>query len=184
MNETEIYVLDSIRNWVWSGYYLPEQVREMLGDILEEDVDEDAMLKAIDAEFDKKTKEEETWPPVTDCDRLDSVFAKLDKDGICACQNAGYTMSDGYSEIAEARASRGQDNYHGYCFFHGQDLERAIEGHGLTIAFGDLNDNPERTVAVGHAVRRALEEAGFETEWDGTAKTRLNVPSINWQRRY
>jgi len=184
MNETELYILDSIKQWVWSGYYLAEHVHDMLQDILEDGVDEDSMHQAIDAEFEKKAQAENTWEPVTDCDRLDGAFGKLDKMGICACQNAGYTMSDGYTEIAEALASRGKENYQGYCFFHEQDVERALQGHGLTIAFGDLNDNPDKTIAVGQTVKRVLEEAGFDIAWDGTAKTRLNIPTISWQRRY
>ncbi|MDD3482317.1 hypothetical protein [Azovibrio restrictus] len=184
MSETEIYILESIKKWVWSGYYQPDHVCEMLCDILEEDVDENVMRQAIDIEFSKKAEEEKSWPPVTDCDRLDSVFVRLDKAGICACQNAGYTMSDGYSDVAEALAYRGKENYHGYCFFHGQDIERALEGHGLSIAFGDLNDVAEKTISVGQSVKHALEEAGFEVEWNGSADSRLNVPKINWQRRY
>src|SRR4051794_32529957 len=35
------------------------------------------------------------WPEVTDCDRLDAVFASLKRRGIIALQNAGYTQSDG-----------------------------------------------------------------------------------------
>ena len=184
MNETEIYILESIKKWVWSGYYQPDHLREMLYDILEEEADENAMHQAIDAEFTRKAEEEKSWPSVTDCDRLDSVFVKLDKGGICACQNAGYTMSDGYSDVAEALAYRGKENYDGYCFFHGQDIERAIEGHGLSIAFGDLNDVLEKTLSIGRSVKLALEEAGFEVEWNGTADSRLNIPKINWQRRY
>lgn len=184
MNETEIYIVDSIKKWVWSGYYSPEDTHEMLDDILEEEADENAMREAIDAAFEKKALEEKSWPIVTDCDRLDSVFEKLDERGICACQNAGYTLSDGYADVSEALAYRGQENYHGFCFFHGQDIERALEGQGLSIAFGDLNDDTEKTVEVGHSVKQAFEEAGFDIEWDGTAETRLNVPKINWQRRY
>jgi len=183
VNDTEIYILESAKKWVWSGYYLPDEVHEMLDDILEE-VDEDAMRQAIDAEFARKAEEEKTWPSVTDCDRLDSAFIQLDKIGICACQNAGDTMSDGYSDVTEAIENRGKDNYYGYCFFHGQDIERAIEGHGLSVAFGDLNDVKGTIIGVGRTVKHALEEAGFDVEWDDTADTRLNISKINWQRRY
>lgn len=70
MSETEIYILESIRKWVWSGYYQPDHVREMLYDILEEDVDGNVMHQAIDIEFARKAEEEKSWPPVTDCDRV------------------------------------------------------------------------------------------------------------------
>lgn len=184
MNVIEIDILESIKKWVWSGYYLPNEVHEMLDDILEEEVNENTMRQAIDAEFARKVAEERVWPSVTDCDRIDYVFLQLDKSGICACQNAGYTMSDGYTDVNESILNRGKHKYHGYCFFHGQDIERAIEGHGLSIAFGDLNDVAKKMIDVGHSVKHALEEAGFEVEWDGTSNTRLNISKIKWQRRY
>jgi hypothetical protein len=181
--DTEDYIRNAIRLWVWSGYYDEDLVNEMLDDILEDDVDESAMRAAIPAEFAKKTAAERSWPKETDCDRLDRVFARLDAEGICAVQNAGYTMSDGYSDVAEAVAERGR-TYHGYVFFHGQDVERAIDGHGLTLAFGNIDDDPAKTVAIGKAVSAALAAADFATDWDGTADTRIDLPRIDWKRRY
>ena len=89
MNDTEIYILESVKKWVWSGYYLPDDVHEMLDEILEEEVDESAMRQAIDAEFARKAEEEQAWPSVTDCDRLDTVFIALDKSGICLARTRG-----------------------------------------------------------------------------------------------
>lgn len=184
MNDTEQYVLNTVKNWVWSGFYQAFEVHEMVEDILEEDVDEDAIHAAIDAEFDRKADEESTWPTITDCDRLDQAFIELDKSGICTVQNAGYTMSDGFSDVAEALADRGREKYRGFCFYHGQDLERAIEGHGLVLAFGDLNEVKEKMIQIGNDVKAQLEKAGFGVEWDGTADTRINIPKIDWKRRY
>lgn len=184
MSETEAYIREKIADWVWSGFYNRNDTRNMLFDILEGDVDANKMRAVIDQEFAKKRVAEKSWPKVTDCDRLDRAFVALDADGVCAVQNAGYTMSDGFTEIAEALHARGRKNYRGYCFYHGQDLERAIHGHGLTIAFGDLDDDEARTVAIGRVVCVALNAAGFATEWDGTAKNRIEIPRIDWKRRY
>ncbi len=181
--DSETYIRGTIRIWVWSGYYDETLVNEMLDDILEEDVDEAAMRAAITAEFGKKAAAERSWPKETDCDRLDRVFEKLDAAGICALQNAGYTMSDGYSEVAEAIASRGR-NYTGYVFFHGQDVERAVDGHGIMLAFGDVSDDTAKSIAVGRAIIAALAAASFETQWDGTADDRINIGRFDWKRRY
>jgi hypothetical protein len=181
--ETEDYIRNAIRLWVWSGYYDADLCNEMLDDIMEDNVDEGAMRAAISAEFTKKAAAERSWPKETDCDRLDRAFERLDATGICAIQNAGYTMSEGYAEVAEAIASRGR-TYTGYVFFHGQDVERAVDGHGLTLAFGDVSDDTSKTVAVGKRVAAALAEAGFKTDWDGTADTRINIDHIDWKRRY
>jgi hypothetical protein len=182
MNETEIYILNAIRKWVWSGFYSPDQVDSMIDDILEDGVDEHSLRSAIAPEFKKKATEEQKWPKETDCDRLDKAFDALHVKGICALHNAGYEMSDGYSEVAEV--VHGKDNYQGYCFYHGQDVEGAMEGHGLMIAFGHLNDDPTRTVEIGKAVSASLEAAGLEVVWDSSAESRIEIPKFQWKRRY
>jgi len=116
MTDSEDYILNSIRIWVWSGYYDEHLVNEMLEDILEDDVDPVAMRAAIADQFKRKAIAEKSWPATTDCDRIDQVFQRLDAAGICAVQNAGYTMSDGYADVTEAVAERGR-TYHGYVFF-------------------------------------------------------------------
>jgi hypothetical protein len=183
MSDAEDYIRATIRTWVWSGFYDEDLIIEMLDDILEDDVDVDAMRKSITDEFAKKAAAEKSWPRETDNDRLDRAFTSLDVSGICAVQNAGYTMSDGISDVSEAIADRGADRYHSYCFYHGQDLERAVEGHGLMLAFGDLNDDPLKGVAVGKLICAMLKSAGFVTEWDGTVDTRINIPKFDWKRR-
>jgi len=52
------------------------------------------------------------------------------------------------------------------------------------LAFGDLNDDAAKTVSVGRAVCDAMTTAGFATEWDGTADNRINIPKVDWKRRY
>jgi hypothetical protein len=62
-------------------------------------------------------------------------------------------------------------------------LERAVNGSGLLIAFGDLNEVEADMIAVGRAVVAALTKHGFKTEWDGTAKKRIDITNIDWKRR-
>jgi len=95
MSETDDYVLDCIKTWVWSGFYGPDDIQEMIGDVLERDADEAMLQAAVESELAAKAVAEKTWPRVTDCDRLDAVFAELDRGSVIALQNAGYTMSDG-----------------------------------------------------------------------------------------
>ncbi|HEY4371813.1 MAG TPA: hypothetical protein VGN52_07800 [Burkholderiales bacterium] len=189
MNENESEISEVLRYWIWSGFYGEDEVQEMLDDLLEEEAeegmqaDEDTLRDYISEEFERKADAEADWPEVTDCDRLDAVFAAMEDEGICALQNAGNTLSDGLSDVAQALHERGPEHYYGYCFYHGQDLERAIDGNGLTLAFGDLDDNPVKMVRVGEAVVAALQAAGFETVWDGTADKRIDIPKIDWKRR-
>src|SRR5579864_2150430 len=101
MNDTEEYVLGCIKKWVWSGFHSPDEVEMMMEDILEPGCDEEMLRAAILPEFRLKRDTEAGWPEVTDCDKLDRVFRELDELGICALQNAGYTQSDGHSDVTE-----------------------------------------------------------------------------------
>lgn len=101
MTDTEEYIVGCITKWVWSGFHEPVQVREMMDDILESDCDVHSLEAFLGSEFERKAAAETSWPSETDCDRLDRVFYRLHEEGICALSNAGYTMSDGHSDVAE-----------------------------------------------------------------------------------
>ncbi|KPX34310.1 MULTISPECIES: DUF6891 domain-containing protein [Pseudomonas syringae group] len=183
MNEDEKYIADSIKTWVWSGFYSAEEMNEMLEDIIEDDCDVIALKALIPRELQFKFDTERFWPQVTDCDRLDSVFYALHEAGICALSNAGYTMSDGYSEVAQAIHEAPEGHYHGYCFYHGQDVERVVEGSELMIAFGSLDDDPVHGVKVGQTVCAALKTAGFQVAWNESDEQRIEIHAMKWQRR-
>ena len=51
MSETDDYILQTIRTWVWSGFYSPDQVDEMIDDLLEDDSNETMLRAAIGPEF-------------------------------------------------------------------------------------------------------------------------------------
>ena len=183
MNETDAYILNAIKDWVWSGFYSPDEVDEMIDDILEDDADEAMLRSAVAPEFDKKAAAEASWPATTDCDRLDQAFEELNSRGVIALHNAGYTMSDGTSDVSEVLHERGRKGIKGYCFYHGQDVEGAVAGRGLVIAFGDLDDDKAKKTLVGRLVSDVLQEFGFAVEWNGDPETRLNIPALDWKRR-
>ena len=183
MTDPEAYVRECVTKWIWSGFYEADEIREMMDDILEPDCDVDELEAFLEQEFERKVAAEASWPSETDCDRLDRVFDRLHEEGICALSNAGYTMSDGRSDVAEAVGQAPKGHYHGYCFYHGQDVERAVDGHGLMIAFGNLTDDDERSLAVGHRIAEALSLAGYEVSWNGAVATRINISSLDWKRR-
>lgn len=183
MNEEEKYLADQISTWVWSGFYNHEEVNASLDDVLEGDVDESMLRALIDEEFQRKALEEKSWPEITDCDRLDDVFDDLNGAMIIALQNAGYTTSDGHDDVGAIHARQPHGTYKGYCFYHGQDLERAVAGEGLWLAFGDMKDTGVGKTAIAAAIIEALKHHGFAVEWNGSVQTRIRVPKIHWQRR-
>lgn len=181
MSEAEEQLFKALRMWVWSGFYDQQDVFDMVDRDLEPGIDRDAMIAAIRNEFRKKTVAQAGWPEITDPDRLNAAFRALDAQGICALQNAGWTQSDGYQEVRHANAAGG-GKYRGYVFFDGQDLQRAIAGQGLFLAFG-LIEAGSGDVEIGGTVQRALIDEGLTVEWDGTTKARILVPNIDWKRR-
>lgn len=183
MNDATRYILDAIQNHVWSGFDCPADVDQLIDDLLEGDADEAFLRAAVSPEFARKQAAEATWPLTTDCDRLDAAFERLNTHGIIALQNTGYEMSDGLTEVAEALHRRGREGVQGYCFYHGQDLERAVAGEGLMLAFCSLDDDETHKLEVGQRVREVLEGGGFTVQWNGDSETRLNLPGLDWKRR-
>ena len=183
MSESTEYILGLIKTHVWSGFYSEADVYRMIEDVLDEDADEALLRAAVLPEFRRKRQAEAAWPAMTDCDRLDDAFAELNGGGVIALHNTGMTMSDGRDEVGQALHERGRSGIKGYCFYHGQDLERAVNGSGLLIAFGDLDAITEQKKAIGEQVKACLERHGFEVEWDGDPEERLAIPRLDWKRR-
>jgi hypothetical protein len=183
--DAEKEVLETIHLRVWSGFYSLNDLYEVIDDELEQEegISKTKMRTAAKAELEKKYNAEKSWPKVTDNDRLTGVFAALDKRGIVCLHNAGYDMSDGHSDVDEAVAQNPKKNYWGYCFYHGQDVERAVQGMGVMLAFGDLKDNKVESLKAGNIIKEELERAGFKTAWNGTIDRRIDIPKFDWKKR-
>ena len=183
MNEVDQYIFEAIKTHVWSGFYSPAEVQRIIDDLLEDGANEDWLRAQVLPEFERKAVAETLWPPITDCDRLDAAFESLEDERILALHNAGYAMSDGHEDAAEILEESGSDKYIGYCFYHGQDVERAISGGGLLVAFDHIYGEVPEKASIGQAVRAALEAEGLVTEWNGDAEMRINLPHFDWKRR-
>jgi hypothetical protein len=176
-----------VENWIWSGYMNAVEI--------DAEIEQEAVSgAAIDVEDLKaharqvlahKREVEQEWPETTDCDRLDSAFARLREQNICALQCAGNTLREGFEAVTDHLDSDDEraDSYVGFCFFHSQDVARALEGEGLMLAFGAIDsDDDADYVAAGRVVCSALEENGLAVEWSGSPQRRIGV-KIRWQRR-
>ena len=173
---------------VRSGFYSKEDLLETICEDIDDESESDPaeVEAAIDAAWSQWIAEQESWPPETDCNRLDRVFDALNQKGVIALQNAGVTQSDGYSDVYEIyKQSPHPESVAGYCFYHAQDLERAVEGIGLFLAFGPMDSKKEETdgPAVGRIIVGELAKEGLEVKWNGTFSQRIHVPRIDWKRR-
>jgi hypothetical protein len=182
---------EDLRHWVhsfvWTGEYGADEIPWLIEDSLGvgDEVDQSWLRDVIAAEVAVKREAEQTWPSVTDCDRLDRAFQALQRQGIIALHRAGFTQSDGLEEVEDDYHEAGGEasGYSGHCFYTEQDQRRALDGSGMCIGFGHLSGDDAKGVKVGHMLRAALEAEGFSVEWNGTIGSRLFVKGFRWQRR-
>lgn len=134
--------------------------------------------------LDQVREETRTWPDITDCDRLDAAFDDLEAHGILARQNFTCCQTCGHAEmkaeIDEARADGRR--VAGYVFFHRQDTDYAVDGHGLFLAFAATVRGETAAAAIGRRVAEAVTRQGLAVSWDGSAETRVRVP-MQWKKR-
>lgn len=180
--------LTEIQSLVRGGFEDRERIVEILTEEMYApgELDANAVEQAVDAAMHAHEQAKKTWPATTDCDRLDAAFEALAQRGVIALHNAGYTQSDGYSDVREAHADAPDPGrIVGYCFYHGQDLARAVDGGGLFLAFGPMDARTEETEGprIGRLVTEALQHAGLQVQWDGTFKQRIHMADFDWMRR-
>jgi hypothetical protein len=129
-------------------------------------------------------REQATWSTPTDCDRLDAAFAALEQVGIVCRQHFSCCGSCGAYEIwgeMDAAHDTGQD-VRGYAFYHVQDTGSAVEGHGLYLNYGAVEDGEAAALAVAHEIVAALEQQGLRVHWDGQWSRRIGLV-LDWKRR-
>jgi len=124
------------RKWVhssvWTGEYdanaIPLLITDSLG--VGDKVDDDWLRDVFAAEVAAKRAAEQTWPAVTDWDRLDRAFRALERQGVIALHMAGFTQSDGLEEVEDDYEEAGgkKSNYTGHCFYTEQDQKSALDG--------------------------------------------------------
>lgn len=122
-------------------------------------------------------------PLETNRARLNAAFLALNRRGIIALHEAGFTLSDGYEDFQDAyEAHPNRASVTGYCFYHEQDVESARLGRSLCLAFGpsDPDDEETRGPEVGRVVREELERVGLVVNWDGTFARRIEVVDFQW----
>lgn len=177
---------NAIRRYLGYGFYQPEEIARIVGeDILSGAIVREELDRILKEEIETRRQEEELWPEVTDCDRLDRVFDSLNAIGILAIHNAGLTPSEGITEVSEQYHYRGGElsDITGYCFYHRQDMEHVLEYGKITLAFGDIHGTEEVGVEVGRQISDALEKAGFDVQWSGSIRETLVIRNFQWQRR-
>ena len=177
------YAANSVAAGFSSEAEIVESATEISNDEYPGKVDEFTIRRIVKEDLRRHALEAESWEAVTDCDRLDSAFDALEESGIVARQNFACCQNCGHAEIwDEVEQLSSKRDIRGYTFFHMQDTESAVEGHGLCLAYGATTDSDDEAVQIGHEVTRALRSAGLHPQWDGQLSKRISLP-LDWKRR-
>lgn len=172
--------LDHLAFLLNSGFYDADEAMEHLEEAFEDTppaVLDQLRVRARQLVLARRA-EEATWTTPTTNDLLAVAFEDLRERHIIALHNAGFTQSDGWDDAREQATARSR----GVCFYHGQDVERAVEGGGLHLAFGSLRKEVA-DAAIGHEIVEVLRAGGLEPRWSGQETTRIYLPPFVWQQR-
>jgi hypothetical protein len=129
-------------------------------------------------------QEQASWPQTTDCDRLDSAFAALERAGVVSRQDFSCCGTCGSGEIQDDmdKVAKSGTRVRGYAFYHMQDTESAVEGGGLYLNYGAVQDGEAAAVGIGKEIAASLKQQGLQVDWDETWAKRIGV-RLDWKRR-
>ena len=149
------------------------------------DAEDDEELRAATrevaiAEFAAHAQAQRSWGdgPLAP-DRLRAAFEALGSGGIVARADFTCCQTCGFSEIGD-EVPEGETR-RGFTFCHSQDIDRALHGEGVYLAFGSFSEDVA-PVEVADEVVEVLTRYGFEPQWGGDVRTRIHVP-MSWQVR-
>jgi len=188
-SEKKDEVLQQIRLDVRMGFENEEEIYESIQEMFEDEegFDEKWLRQAIAAEYKKHQDETWRWDHPTDFDRLARAFDELiTQDKIVCLHNAGYTLSDAESDCIEVIEELKEVGVKaiGYCFYHAQDLERAIdpEQRNLYLGFDTPTQDDKDTLKVARKVVDKLKQHNFQVSWPGNVKERIKIENIDWKK--
>lgn len=192
MTENEKFIYESIFNQVRMGFLSLDEIQENIIEEIEDnefedEISEEWAFDKIKEEFQKLLAESKKWKSPTDTERLIKAFDELCDENIIALHNAGYTTTDGEYEVVdvESELQENEVQSNGYCFYHEQDLARAIdiENPRLYIAFQKVNNADDAiTIEVGKRVAEVLINNDFKIIWNGLAQSKIEIPGFRWQK--
>ena len=126
------------------------------------------------------------WTHPTGFEKLAKAFDELVKEGIVCIHKAGYTKSDGEEDCFEAidRLQQLGIKAEGFCYYHAQDLARAVdpEVQNLYLGFDSATQDDAEALLVANKIIDKLKQQGFEISWPGTVDQRIEIKYIDWKK--
>ncbi len=192
MSEDQQFIFDSIYTQVRSGFYSLEDIQtsiveEIEDNGFEDEISEDWAHEHINLVYQELLKESKNWESNNQTQRLIAAFDELADSKFIALHYPGYTNEDGEYEVEEVERALIDNNEksNGYCFYHGQDLERAVRGEGLYISFQKINNESDAvSKEIAKKVVEVLEKHDLKVDWNGKATSRIFLPDFKWEHIY
>lgn len=189
MTENERYLYDHFLISIKSGFdsledIIDDSIEALEDEGWENEISEEWLRDTITREYEKHLSDSKKWEHPTDTEKLHAVFDNLCKENIIALHNAGYTQSDAIYDANDVWKDIEDEGVKptGFCYYHGQDLERVIDEGVLLLGFQGAHENNEKeSIIVGNRITTALKNAGFEIKWNSTASKRIEILNFNWQ---
>jgi len=187
MDDLKKEIAGEIKNFILTGFYENDETVDRIKDMFyNETIDEAWVKDVVEREYTKRLSEQSSWATVTDFDKLVKVFDQLNSSGIIALHKAGNTRQDGEEDTFDLHQELEKKGVKtkGYCFYHSQDVDRAIDVRSLFLAFGDFEGNDKLTLEIGNKIVETLHQQGFKTKWDNTIETRIEIIDFSWQKGF
>jgi len=194
-SENQKYIDEIIYSEIRTALFSTKEIEEKIIQTVEDNGFEKEFSKSwiksrIKEEYQKLLAESKHWKSPTDVELLIKAFNELAKDGIIALHNAGYDTREGLDEVQEIIHKLKKKSIKrpiGYCFYHQQDLERAISAthSNLYLSFNTLkNISDKETIKLGQKIVKILKKYHFKINWDETANTKIEILNFKWQQLY
>ena len=195
MTENQIEVYEKIKAYTTMGFHSQKGLFEVILRMVEDNDLTDKTTKkwikeTIKSEYEIQLTNSLNWEHPTDPEKLKKVFDQLCRERIIALHNQGYENSDIGPEISSLLADFEEFNIEpkpiGYCFYHHQNLESAIDPNSknLHIGFSSLTDNEEVCQNIGHRIKELLIKQNFNIEWTGFTTDKVIINKIMWQKKF
>lgn len=191
MTENEEFIFESIYNQVRMGFTSISEIKENIIEEIEDNNFQEGIsnkwaFQTIEKEHKKLISESNNWKKPTDTEKLIEAFDELCKNNIIALHNAGYQTNDGEHEVIELEKKLNQNKItsQGYCFYHEQDLSRAInlKNPSLYIAFQKIDNSDDKvTLTIGKKIVEILSSKGFKIEWNEDINNKILIKNFKWQ---
>lgn len=158
-----------------SGFFSHEEIIEILEDQF---IDEDIDFSSVDVPLNDGSNE--------NFSKLESIFNDLASENIIAIHNCGYDIEEGVADAFELYVHLINNKFdaQGFCFYTFEDVEEALEDKILRITFGDFENMESKALAIGEIVKKYLQNADFNINWDGTVNNQIEINPFKWDKLY